>query len=77
VGRLKTVRKNGNTAHFEAMFGAKICSLSTIVRQSCFSDPFSLQSKPLQPDYVSSHKKDINTEELESGALRVYMDVSA
>jgi len=44
VGRLKTVRKNGNTAHFEAMFGAKTCSLSTNVRQSCFSDPFSLNS---------------------------------
>ncbi len=55
VGRLKTVRKNGNTAHFEAMFGAKTCSLSTNVRQSCFSDSFSLQSKQLQPDYVSSH----------------------
>ena len=27
VGRLKTVRKNGNTAHFEAMLGAKSCSL--------------------------------------------------
>jgi len=24
--RLKTVRKSGNTAHFEAMFDAKICS---------------------------------------------------
>jgi hypothetical protein len=26
------------------------------VRQSCFSDPFSLQSKQLQPDYVSSYR---------------------
>jgi len=26
------------------------------VRQSCFSDPFSLQSKQLQPDYVSSYE---------------------
>ena len=53
---MKTVRKNGNTAHFEAMFSARICSLSTKVRQSCFSDPFSLQSKQLQPDYESSHE---------------------
>jgi len=28
---------------------------SAKVRQSCFSDPFSLQSKQLQPDYVSSY----------------------
>jgi hypothetical protein len=30
--------------------------MSTKVRQSSFMDPFSLQSKELQPDYVSSHK---------------------
>jgi hypothetical protein len=30
--------------------------ISAKVRQSCFSDPFSLQSKQLQPDYVSSYK---------------------
>jgi hypothetical protein len=29
--------------------------ISAKVRQSCFSDPFSLQSKQLQPDYVSSY----------------------
>ncbi len=29
--------------------------VSAKVRQSCSSDPFSLQSKQLQPDYVSSH----------------------
>jgi len=28
---------------------------SAKVRQSCFSDLFSLQSKQLQPDYVSSY----------------------
>jgi len=43
---LKPVRKNGNTAHFVAMFGARICYFSTKVRQSCFLDPFSLQPKP-------------------------------
>ncbi len=37
------------------MFVVRICSLSTKVRQLCFSDPFSLRSKQLQPDYVSSH----------------------
>ncbi len=37
------------------MFGAKNCSLSTNVHQSSFSDPFGLQSKQIQPDYVSSH----------------------
>ena len=30
-------------------------NISAKVRQSCFSDPFSLQSKQLQPDYVSSY----------------------
>jgi hypothetical protein len=30
--------------------------ISAKVRQSRFSDPFSLQSKQLQPDYVSSYK---------------------
>ena len=29
--------------------------ISAKVRQSCFSDPFSLQSKQLRPDYVSSY----------------------
>ena len=29
--------------------------ISAKVRQSRFSDPLSLQSKPLQPDYVSSY----------------------
>ena len=29
--------------------------ISAKVRQSCFSDPFSLQSKQLQPNYVSSY----------------------
>ena len=29
--------------------------ISAKVRQSCSSDPFSLQSKQLQPDYVSSY----------------------
>jgi hypothetical protein len=29
--------------------------ISAKVRQSCFSEPFSLQSKQLQPDYVSSY----------------------
>ena len=57
VGRLKTVRKNGNTAHFETMFGAKSCSLSTNVRQLCFSGPLSLQSKQDQPDCRSSHSE--------------------
>jgi len=32
---------------------------SAKVRQSFFSDPFSLQPKQLQPDYVSSHDKSI------------------
>ncbi len=31
--------------------------ISAKVRQSCFSDPFSLQSKQLQPDYVSSYNR--------------------
>jgi hypothetical protein len=31
-------------------------ALSTKMRQSYFLDPFSLQSKQLQPDYVSSYK---------------------
>ena len=30
--------------------------ISAKVRQSCFSDPFSLQSKQLQPGYVSSYQ---------------------
>jgi len=37
------------------MFGTKIRSFSTNVRQSCFFRSFSLQSKQLQPDYVSNH----------------------
>ena len=57
VDRLKTLSKNRNTTHFEAMFGSKSRALSTKVYQSCSSDPFSLQSKTLQPDYVSSHDK--------------------
>jgi hypothetical protein len=32
--------------------------ISAKVRQSRFSDPFSLQSKQLQPDYVSSYDWD-------------------
>jgi len=29
--------------------------ISAKIQQSCFSGPFSLQSKQLQPDYVSSY----------------------
>jgi hypothetical protein len=51
VVRLKTVRKKRIL---------KPClmqesDISAKVRQSCLSDPFSLQSKQLQPDYVSSY----------------------
>ena len=50
VGRLKTVRKKRIL---------KPClvqeSHSAKVRQSCSYDPFSLQSKQLQPDYVGSY----------------------
>ena len=51
VDRLKTVRKKR---------ALKPClvqesDVSAKVRQSCSSDPFSLQSKQLQSDYVSSH----------------------
>ena len=40
--------------HFEAIFSARIGSFSAKVRQSCSFGLFSLQSKQLQPDYVSS-----------------------
>ena len=56
---MKTIRKKINAARFvedpvngEAMFGARICIFFTRVRQSYFLDPFSLQSKQLNPDYV-------------------------
>jgi len=39
--------------------------VSAKVRQACASDPFSLQSKQLQPDYVSSHDQDIEIDKLE------------
>jgi len=42
------------------MFGAKNCSFSTKVRQPCFWGTFYLQSKHLQPDYVSSYSSSIN-----------------
>ncbi len=35
----------------------KDSDISAKVRQSCFSDPFSLQPKQLQSDYVSSYKQ--------------------
>ena len=54
VDRLKTVRKKRKTAHFEAMFGAKIKSFRRSTAIELFN-PFSLQSKQLQPDYVSSY----------------------
>jgi len=49
--RLKTVRKKCILKPF-----LMIESHSAKVLQSCFSDPFRLQSKQLQPDYVSSSK---------------------
>ena len=56
VGRLKTIRKKRIL---------KPClmqesDISAKVRQSRFSDPFSLQSKRLQPDYVSSYSFSIS-----------------
>jgi len=48
VGRLKAVRKSGNTAHFEAMFGARTCCFSAKFWQSYSLDHFRLQSKQLQ-----------------------------
>jgi len=42
--------------NFKSMFDAKICCFFAKAPQSRSSDPFSLQPKQLQPDYVSSHK---------------------
>ncbi len=36
--RLKTVRKNGDTAHFEAMFGERSCCFFNKVLHECFYD---------------------------------------
>jgi len=51
VDRLKTVREK----HILKPCLVQEPDISAKVRQSCSSDPFSLQSKPLQPDYVSSY----------------------
>jgi hypothetical protein len=57
--RLKNLRfhepKANHIAHFEAMFDAKIRCFSAKAPQLRSSGPFSLNSKQLQPDYVSSY----------------------
>ena len=47
VGRLKTVRKK----HILKTYLVRQSGISAKIQQSCSSDPFSLQSKQLQPDY--------------------------
>ena len=44
---------------FKTMLDSRICFILTKVRLSFFLDTFSLQSKQLEPDYVSSHKKPV------------------
>ena len=53
VDRLKTVSKK----RVLKPCLMKEIDISVKVWQSCFSSPFSLQPKQLQPDYVSSYNK--------------------